>query len=905
MEEADKISSSAPDEAPQDVAMNEAAAVGPTQTDARGAEDEMPEKTSPPQTPEKTSDTQTPEKTSPPQITEETSASKITEETSSPQTNEVTSPPQTTEKTSDPQKAEVASASKIPEETISQITEETNASKKHEETIIPQITDVTSASKITEETSPPPITEVTNGGPPPITEVNNDSPPPITDVTNGGPPPITDVTSSSEPAEESVAPASEVPVKRTSTEAGVTLTATDPVITEAAVIPEPAEEAGTPAVSEAVTPAAELTPPQAREEPVSSSSEEKHPRILPPSPSREDRTLPPSPSHEPEPPAIAPALFQTHLPSDRWDTPSVASTDLTMDPLELPDSPGFDPDVLSQSDDDFMPELKKSPFQVFSPLSDSLGEADARRSAEVSDSPSPDLVQDAYDGDEESKEIPQEARAERTLSELSAASDDRPTSLPDILKSSPMNPEKVDSGSSEGSPEFSPVHRSVSESPNSPFSGSANNLLGFDSKILLLKEMAEVTEARIAEKAKLEEESKSEPSFVAFDLVKETDGPLKDMGDVEVSSQASVQTANRFECLNFPSGKTLEHWDSESPSADSFSPVLDAVTQKPPSLNVEPDKEPEQSEPDQEQSEPEPSSEEFEFVERPPRGAADEFLETQDILMFPKPSEVLVQEDRSPKLEAQDQSSYHLHSQPSDSAVRGKAGLESDSQELPPTPAIHPPADQPGAGKQEAEGGGGSPVSEVSAATALELLYWRDVRASALVFGSSLFILLSLACCSIISVLSYAALTLLSITLTFRIYKGVLQAVQKSDQGHPFRWVLEKDVSLSRDAVQKHGDAALSRINSVLKELRRLFLVEDLIDSLKLAALLWVFTYIGAWFNGLTLLILGLIGAFSGPLTYEKHQTQIDQFISMVRSQMKDVLGKIQAMVPGAKKKPE
>ncbi|XP_067276717.1 reticulon-4b isoform X3 [Pseudorasbora parva] len=188
---------------------------------------------------------------------------------------------------------------------------------------------------------------------------------------------------------------------------------------------------------------------------------------------------------------------------------------------------------------------------------------------------------------------------------------------------------------------------------------------------------------------------------------------------------------------------------------------------------------------------------------------------------------------------------------------------------------------------------------------ALELLYWRDVRASALVFGSSLFILLSLACCSIISVLSYAALTLLSITLTFRIYKGVLQAVQKSDQGHPFRWVLEKDVSLSRDAVQKHGDAALSRINSVLKELRRLFLVEDLIDSLKLAALLWVFTYIGAWFNGLTLLILGLIGAFSGPLTYEKHQTQIDQFISMVRSQMKDVLGKIQAMVPGAKKKPE
>ncbi|XP_067243032.1 reticulon-4b isoform X3 [Chanodichthys erythropterus] len=187
----------------------------------------------------------------------------------------------------------------------------------------------------------------------------------------------------------------------------------------------------------------------------------------------------------------------------------------------------------------------------------------------------------------------------------------------------------------------------------------------------------------------------------------------------------------------------------------------------------------------------------------------------------------------------------------------------------------------------------------------LDLLHWRDVKSSALVFGSSLFVLLSLTCCSIISVLSYAALALLSVTVTFRIYKGVLQAIQKSDEGHPFKWFLEKDVALSREAVQKHSDVTLSRINSVLKELRRLFLVEDLVDSLKFAVLLWIFTHVGSWFNGLTFLILGLVGAFSGPITYEKHQTQIDQFISTVNGQMKGVLGKIQAKVPGAKKKPE
>ncbi|XP_043111081.1 reticulon-4b isoform X5 [Puntigrus tetrazona] len=187
----------------------------------------------------------------------------------------------------------------------------------------------------------------------------------------------------------------------------------------------------------------------------------------------------------------------------------------------------------------------------------------------------------------------------------------------------------------------------------------------------------------------------------------------------------------------------------------------------------------------------------------------------------------------------------------------------------------------------------------------LELLYWRDVKASGLVFGSSLFLLLSLLSCSIISVLSYSTLALLSVTISFRTYRGVLQAVQKSDEGHPFKPYLDQDVALSKDVVQRHSDVVLSWINGALKELRRLFLVEDLIDSLKFAAFLWVLTYVGAWFNGLTLLILGLIGAFSGPIVYERHQAPIDQLVFTLRSQVKDVFSQIQAKVPGAKKKDE
>lgn len=70
----------------------------------------------------------------------------------------------------------------------------------------------------------------------------------------------------------------------------------------------------------------------------------------------------------------------------------------------------------------------------------------------------------------------------------------------------------------------------------------------------------------------------------------------------------------------------------------------------------------------------------------------------------------------------------------------------------------------------------------------VDLLYWRDIKKTGVVFGASLFLLLSLTVFSIVSVTAYIALALLSVTISFRIYKGVIQAIQKSDEGHPFRW---------------------------------------------------------------------------------------------------------------------
>ncbi|XP_056606373.1 reticulon-4a isoform X3 [Triplophysa dalaica] len=196
-------------------------------------------------------------------------------------------------------------------------------------------------------------------------------------------------------------------------------------------------------------------------------------------------------------------------------------------------------------------------------------------------------------------------------------------------------------------------------------------------------------------------------------------------------------------------------------------------------------------------------------------------------------------------------------------------------------------------------------MSDMDSKQVEDLLYWRDVQRTGVVFGASLLLLLSLSACSVISVASYVALALLSVTISFRIYKGVLQAVQKSEDGHPFKMYLDKDIAIPTEMIQKYSDMGLMRVNTVIKELRRLFLVEDLVDSLKFAVLMWILTYVGACFNGLTIIILGLISVFSWPIIYEKHQAQIDHYYGLVNKQIKDIVAKVQAKIPGSKPKAE
>lgn len=180
----------------------------------------------------------------------------------------------------------------------------------------------------------------------------------------------------------------------------------------------------------------------------------------------------------------------------------------------------------------------------------------------------------------------------------------------------------------------------------------------------------------------------------------------------------------------------------------------------------------------------------------------------------------------------------------------------------------------------------------------VDLVYWRDLKKSGIVCGSGFVLLVSLTLFSVLSVAAYLSLALLTLTMSFVIYKKVMAAVQKTDEGHPFKSCLDSDISLPEEKLHQCADTVMKHVSHYTRELRRLFLIEDIVDSLKFGLMLWGLTYIGSWFNGMTLFILAWIGMFSWPKFYETYKVQIDKNIDMIRTQVSKVYQQVKEKLP-------
>merc|ERR1712218_205140 len=153
------------------------------------------------------------------------------------------------------------------------------------------------------------------------------------------------------------------------------------------------------------------------------------------------------------------------------------------------------------------------------------------------------------------------------------------------------------------------------------------------------------------------------------------------------------------------------------------------------------------------------------------------------------------------------------------------------------------------------------------------LMYWDNPRDSGIICGSVLVCLLAVRYISLISVIGNLSLALVTATMSFRIYKSVLTAVNKTQDGHPSKQFLDVDVTLPADKISGLTEGFFSKLNNFLLRLKSILLVENVVESLKFAVAMYLLTYLGAIMNGLTILTLGWVGVFSVPRIYRDKKT--------------------------------
>jgi hypothetical protein len=143
--------------------------------------------------------------------------------------------------------------------------------------------------------------------------------------------------------------------------------------------------------------------------------------------------------------------------------------------------------------------------------------------------------------------------------------------------------------------------------------------------------------------------------------------------------------------------------------------------------------------------------------------------------------------------------------------------------------------------------------------------HWEDPIYTGVVFGAVMATLISICYYSLISVCAYTSLFILMSVAGLKLYTYVMVTFLKKETANPIAKYTGMDVTIAPERVNEIANKATSKLNSGIVELRRLFLVENMMDSIKFGLSLWVLTYIGSWFNAMTLIILSWVGLFTIP----------------------------------------
>lgn len=182
-----------------------------------------------------------------------------------------------------------------------------------------------------------------------------------------------------------------------------------------------------------------------------------------------------------------------------------------------------------------------------------------------------------------------------------------------------------------------------------------------------------------------------------------------------------------------------------------------------------------------------------------------------------------------------------------------------------------------------------------------DMILWENVVNTGAVFTLILTILISLQFMSIISVVAYLGLATISLAVSWKIYNEFIRkftsssndnnGYAESNQNCASRCMyMERfysgDEMLSDEEFSRMSDCMRQSFNCLLNNIGLIVTFNDYVKVAKVVTMLYLMTYIGEWFNLLTLVTLIVVATFCIPKLYLMNQEHMDQLKDILVSQM-------------------
>jgi len=157
--------------------------------------------------------------------------------------------------------------------------------------------------------------------------------------------------------------------------------------------------------------------------------------------------------------------------------------------------------------------------------------------------------------------------------------------------------------------------------------------------------------------------------------------------------------------------------------------------------------------------------------------------------------------------------------------------------------------------------------------------------------------LLSLTSYSLISVVAYTMLSLVLLGLGAKMYVHLMGLLKK-----PCSDPLASLHNLKLEVTEEQVNATVTKLTAMAQgagnKLKSLVLMENYLDTVKFALLLYTLTFFGALMNSLTVLIFSWVLAFSLPTVYKAKKKEIDSALAVAAGHYNNLNSKLNSFLP-------